>query len=66
MKNDSALFTSERQEWETPQELFDELDSEYHFDLDAAASSDNAKVKNYFTEEDDSLKQKWGVQQCVY
>lgn len=60
MTNNSALFTSKRQEWETPQNLFDELDSEYHFDLNAAASKDNAKVESYFTEQDDGLKQKWG------
>lgn len=59
MKNDSALFTSKRQEWETPQRLFDELNNKYHFELDAAASSSNAKVKNYFTEEDNSLIQNW-------
>ena len=53
------LLTSIKQDYETPQPLFDELDSIFHFDLDVAASCDNAKCANYFTEEDDGLKQSW-------
>ncbi len=33
-----------RQDWRTPQALFDDLDSRYHFDLDGAASEGNALV----------------------
>ena len=50
-----ALFTSDKSCWETPQTLFDELDREFHFDLDAAASDDNHKCDTYFTK-----KQDWG------
>ena len=46
-------------DWSTPQELFDELDREFHFTLDPCASDWNAKCKNYFTEEDDGLGQDW-------
>lgn len=31
----------------------------FHFTLDAAASPDNAKCANYFTEEQDGLAQSW-------
>ena len=58
MKN-KALFTSNKQDWETPKELFERLNSKYHFDLDAAASHQNAKLPNYFTADDDALLQEW-------
>ena len=54
------MFTSDKNYWETPQDLFSELDKEFHFTLDAAASDSNHKCANYFTEKDDGLKQNWG------
>lgn len=51
-------------EWGTPQELFDQLDAEFHFTLDVAASDDNAKCDRYFTEETDGLKQDWAGERC--
>lgn len=45
--------------WGTPESLFLELDREFNFDLDAAASDQNAKVKKYLTKETDSLAQDW-------
>lgn len=59
---DQALFTSEKNYWETPQELFDKLHAEFQFTLDAAASDDNHKLPNYYTEETDGLSQDWGGQ----
>ena len=56
----SALFSSNRMDWETPQHVFDELDQEFHFTLDAAASDSNHKVARYFTVETNALKQSWG------
>lgn len=58
--NTELHFKSGRQDWETPQELFDELDREFHFTMDCCASSSNTKVPgNYFTEEDDALTKEW-------
>lgn len=57
---DKVLFSSARSEWETPQDFFDELDREFGFDLDAAASPENAKCKRYWTKEDNALIQSWG------
>ena len=34
--------------WTTPKAFFDELDKEFHFTLDAAASLSSAVVPNYF------------------
>jgi site-specific DNA-methyltransferase (adenine-specific) len=45
--------------WATPQPLFDALDKEFWFQLDAAANYDNAKCGSYFNEEDNSLAQTW-------
>ena len=46
-------------EWETPQKLFDKLNEEFHFTLDAAASKQNAKCKAYYDAEADGMKQPW-------
>jgi phage N-6-adenine-methyltransferase len=45
--------------WSTPIELFNELHEEFGFNLDACASDWNHKCENYFTEEDNALKQDW-------
>ena len=55
----NGLFTSNTDLWSTPQWLFDKLNEKYHFDLDACATEENAKCKNYFTKEIDGLKQEW-------
>lgn len=46
-------------EWETPDELFKELDRKYHFNLDACARPENAKCAKFFTAQDDGLAQDW-------
>ena len=58
----SYLTSSKHQAWETPQELFNALDREFHFTLDAAATAKNAKCSNFFTVARDGLKQNWGGQ----
>lgn len=55
-----AIFTSDKNIWETPQDLFDELNEEFGFTLDAAASEWNHKLDNYYTVEEDGLLQDWG------
>lgn len=53
-------FSSGRQDWATPQSLFDAISAEYGpFDLDVCATPENAKAARYFTPEDDGLKQRW-------
>lgn len=56
----AVMFSSDKNDWETPQSLFDELDRRYHFTLDVAASHTNHKVDRYFTADDDGLAQDWG------
>jgi site-specific DNA-methyltransferase (adenine-specific) len=55
-----GTLTSNRQDWETPQAFFNELDREFHFVLDVAATSENAKCENFYTEKEDGLSQNWG------
>lgn len=57
---DKVLFSSKRMDWETPQELFNELDREFHFTLDPCATDKTAKCSRYYTKEQDGLKQSWG------
>ena len=60
-----ALFSSKTDEWETPQYLFDELDQEFHFDIDVCASIDNHKCDRFFSKEKDGLKMDWG-RECIW
>jgi len=55
----SVLFSSSSGEHETPQDLFDQLDEEFHFTLDPCATFENAKCDKYFTIKDDGLSQSW-------
>jgi site-specific DNA-methyltransferase (adenine-specific) len=57
--NIAVHFSSETVEWETPQALFDELDTVFRFQLDVCAAADNRKVKSYFSKTDDGLAQQW-------
>ena len=54
-----GLFTSDKQDWETPQDLYDKLDGEFNFTLDPCASHENHKCKKYYTIEDDGLSKSW-------
>lgn len=58
MIND-AMFSSNTNEWATPQAFFDELDKEFNFSLDPCATPQNAKCARYFTKEIDGLAQSW-------
>ena len=53
-------FSSEKDYWETPQDLFDELHNEFGFDLDVACSRDNCKcTSGLFVEQFNSLTENW-------
>lgn len=44
---DAALFSSATGEWSTPQNEYEKWNSEYHFDLDAAATAANTKCERW-------------------
>ena len=55
-----ALFSSTKEDWATPQDFFDKLDEEFHFDLDPCADAENAKCKENCTNEETRLLKDWG------
>ena len=49
-------------DWATPQAIFDELDHgeyQFHFDLDACATKESAKCKNFIGPDQDALSMDW-------
>lgn len=54
-----VMFSSERDDWSTPQEFYDELNQRYRFTLDPCCSSETAKCAKYYTAEDDGLSKDW-------
>lgn len=59
MTNMDVHYSSKSDEWETPDDLFAELDVEFGFTLDPCATHENAKCKKYYTREDDGLSKSW-------
>jgi len=55
----TGLFTSNTDNWATPKDLFNELNNEFHFELDVCASEENHKCERYFTKDQDGLNQVW-------
>lgn len=62
----SALLSSNNMNWCTPQDFFEELDGEFNFVLDAAATDRSAKCGLYFTPENDALSQSWDFGGAVF
>ena len=54
-----VLFSSKKEDWETPIELFNKLDQEFHFTLDPCADEYNHKCKRYYTIQDNGLSKSW-------
>lgn len=54
-----GLFSSKRDDWATPIDLFRLLDIEFGFELDVCATRENTKCNAFFSPEVDGLKQKW-------
>lgn len=57
----AALLSSKKMDYCTPQDLFDRLNEEFHFTLDAAATDKSAKCPAYYTPETDGLKSPWNL-----
>ena len=52
-------YSSNSNEWSTPQKLFDELDMEFNFTLDPCATKETAKCKKFYTIAEDGLLKSW-------
>ena len=57
---DKVLFSSNKDDWATPQDFYDKLNAEFHFTLDPCANDTNHKCDTYYTKEQDGLGQNWG------
>lgn len=58
--NNEVMWSSKSDEWSTPIDFFNEIDKEFHFNLDPCSTAENHKCLNYFTKEDDGLSKSWG------
>lgn len=57
--NTDIMFSSQSDMWETPQDLFDKLNEEFHFNLDVCAIASNAKCAAFYSPEQNGLIQPW-------
>lgn len=64
MANLDVMYSSKTDQWATPADFFNELDREFHFDLDPCADEHNHKCERYFTEAQNGLTQDWGGAVC--
>lgn len=55
----ATMTSSQTFEWPTPQGLFDQLNDEFGFTVDVAATATNAKCARFYTIEDDGISQDW-------
>lgn len=60
----TALFTSRSEEWGTPQHVFRPLHSEFRFQVDVCATSENAKCKVFFDKSVNGLDREWSPFRC--
>lgn len=56
---DKVLFSTGKDDWETPPELFNQLNNEFHFTIDVCANNTNKKLDRFYSEEDDGLTKSW-------
>lgn len=56
---DKQVMSSDRDNWETPQWLFNRLNIIFKFQLDCASSQTNTKCLNYITKEQNALSSDW-------
>lgn len=54
-----VMWSSNKMDWSTPQDFYNELNKEFHFTLDPCADDHNYKCKKYYTKEQDGLLQDW-------
>lgn len=52
-------YNGNGREWATPPEIFDPLDAEFDFTVDACATAKNTKCKRFWSEQRNGLKQNW-------
>ena len=59
-KTRGLMFSSNTDQWSTPQDFFDKLNAEFRFNLDPCADESNHKCDRWYSPEQDGLKKSWG------
>lgn len=62
-----VVFSSGKDDWRTPPDLFAALDAEFHFTVDAAANAENHLCERWWGpggEIDDALATRWHKETC--
>ena len=54
-----AMTSTGKDDWETPSELFKQLDKEFHFTLDPCCTHETAKCAKHYTPKENGLAQDW-------
>lgn len=54
-----VMYSSKRDDWGTPQSLFDALNGAFRFTLDPCANYKNHKCIRYYDKNDDGLTKSW-------
>ena len=58
-----TMFSSNRDDWETPQDFFDKLNEQYHFTLDPCSSDTNTNVQSIIQLKTTALNRIGGAKQ---
>lgn len=64
MNDSKAMFTSNSDEYSTPDALFESLNDEFDFTLDPCATHENHKCLAYYTSAENGLNRNWGGNEC--
>lgn len=56
----------QKDKWETPDKVFNDLNNEFKFELDPCCEIHTAKCKLFFTESDDGLSKSWAGFRAVF
>lgn len=69
MKGSKTLFSHKKDSWRTPKKLFEELNEEFHFTVDAAADGENHLCPTWWGPSSpvnvhDSLQHNWKGEVC--
>lgn len=55
----SSTPASDKDLWQTPQQIFDALNDEFDFSVDICASAENKLCNQFFSEDDSALIKQW-------
>lgn len=57
--NTKTMFSSNKDDWETPEEFFETLNKEFNFTLDPCCTKETAKCGKFYTKAENGLIQNW-------